>query len=449
MTTGVRARIRSTPLRLTGQLVGIFTLAMIGCFAASYVVARQTIEAGLRDEIVQTQASLQEAIGPADFRDRLARLAEATPRRVMLIEWQAADGRSIGNASGLPLAPTFTRLGQEVLAADDPNAADSYLVRSVSLWDGQLILARSREPIVELGEVFGAVVLVGLIPSLLLSAILGIWVARRMEGRIGAIRDTLSRLQRGDLGARVPVQGRDDDLSRVAASVNDMADDLSAAMNSLRQVSTDIAHDLRTPIQRVQVLLDRIAATGLTQDQDELVSRAKSETERITRIFRSMLQIARIEGRGATEAFEKIDLNEIAATIVSLYESAAEDADQALSFRPASGPALVRGERSLLQQVLANLIENAIRHCPTGSRIRVSLDAQGPVVLTVTDNGPGIPEDQREKVIRRLYRLDRSRTTEGSGLGLSLVSAVCDLHGAELDLGDAAPGLCVTISFAA
>lgn len=439
--------IRSTPLRLTGRLVGIFTLAMIGCFGASYFVAHQTIEAGLRDEIVQTEISLKDAVSQADFEDRFTHLAEATPRRVMLIEWRSDDGRILGNATGLPLSSTFSRVGEAALTGDDPTAADSYLVRSSPLWDGQLILARSREPIVELGETFGAVVLVGLIPSLLLSAILGIWVARRMEDRIEAIRATLSQMQRGDLSARVPANGRDDDLGRIAAAVNDMGDDLSAAMDSLRQISTDIAHDLRTPIQRVQVLLDQIGETGLTADQEALVASAQSETDRITRTFRSMLQIARIEGGGTAPSLEAVDLNEIAETMVSVYEGAAEEAGQSLTLHLASTPATTFGDRSLLQQVLANLIENAICHCPMGSRIAVSLDASGPVALSVTDNGPGIPEGEREKVLRRLYRLERSRTTEGSGLGLSLVAAVCELHGAALALSDSEPGLKVTIRF--
>jgi signal transduction histidine kinase len=199
----------------------------------------------------------------------------------------------------------------------------------------------------------------------------------------------------------------------------------------------------------VQVLLDQIRDTGLTADQERLVVRAQSETDRITRTFRSMLQIARIEGGGTAPSLEAVDLNEISETMVSVYEGAAEEARQALILHQASVPATVRGDRSLLQQVLANLIENAIRHCPAGSRITVALDASGPVVLTVADNGPGIPEGEREKVLRRLYRLERSRTTEGSGLGLSLVAAVCDLHGANLELGDAAPGLTVTITFPA
>lgn len=396
---------------------------------------------------MQTEASLKVATSQADFEDRFTHLAEATPRRVMLIEWQAKDGRTLGNAAGLPLSPTFSRVGEDALSGDDPTAADSYLVRSTPLWDGQLILARSREPIIELGETFGAVVLVGLIPSLLLSAILGIWVARRTEGRIEAIRRTLLSMQRGDLSARVPAQGRDDDLARIAGSVNAMGDELSDAMDSLRQVSTDIAHDLRTPIQRVRVLLDRMGETGLSGAQDDLVSEAQAETDRITRTFRAMLQIARIEGGGTSASFEVVDLNGIAETMVSVYELAAEEAGQVLTVHPASSPAPIRGDRSLLQQVLANLIENAIRHCPAQSRISVAIDASGPVVLSVTDDGPGIPEDAREKVLRRLYRLERSRTTEGSGLGLSLVAAACDLHGAELVLGDAHPGLSVTIRF--
>jgi signal transduction histidine kinase len=231
-----------------------------------------------------------------------------------------------------------------------------------------------------------------------------------------------------------------------------MAEAQGAAMDSLRQATADIAHDLRTPIQRVAVTLDRLRRqTELSADQTIHVDQALAETDRIARTFEALLRIAQIEGGAVRERFVRVDLQGIAELIVDMFEAAAGEAGHRLSLSTEGrGPFLVTGDRDLLGQVLSNLIENSLRHVPAGGRIDVSLSHQdGRCILLVADDGPGVPEEERAKVLRRLYRLERSRTTPGNGLGLSMVAAIVELHGATLTLADNAPGLTVSVAFPA
>ena len=229
-----------------------------------------------------------------------------------------------------------------------------------------------------------------------------------------------------------------------------MATSQEALIASMRQVSADIAHDLKTPIQRVAVILDEIRRkTQLSLGQNELLDQALSETDSIVKTFQALLQLAQIEGGAVRDRFVATDFGEVVADVVDFLGAEAEEKGYRLDFSVAGpAPFRVNGDRHLLTLVLANLIENALRHTPAGTTIRVELSrSQGRVVLCVADNGPGIPADEREKVLRRLYRLEQSRTTEGNGLGLSLVSAIADLHGATLLLEDNHPGLKVRFQF--
>lgn len=231
-----------------------------------------------------------------------------------------------------------------------------------------------------------------------------------------------------------------------------MAASQEALIGSMRQVSADIAHDLKTPIQRVAVILDEITRkTTLSAGQDELLDQALAETERIVKAFQALLELAQIEGGAVRDRFAPVDLQEVAAAVADFLGAEAEERGFPFHYTVAdAGPFTVSGDRHLLGQVLANLIGNALRHTPTGSAITVSLSrADDRVMLCVADTGPGIPVAEREKVLRRLYRMEQSRTTEGNGLGLSLVAAICNLHGAEFSLEDNAPGLRVRVVFPA
>lgn len=443
-------RIRSTPLRLTAILLGIFALSLFVCFGAAYAVMRANFDSLLREQIVQTMESYRSIADLDDLRERLTADAGTIAPRNMILVYTPDQGAPIANVEGFPPVSGFSAVPDKAIAGED--LADSYLALSARVGPGQLIVAETREQVIEMGEIFLTVFLIGLLPTLGMAALAGLLAARRVRAKIDAIGAVLQDLAAGRLQSRVPAAAADDDLSQIGMAVNRTADSLEALVASLRQVSADIAHDLRTPIQRLAVLLGRLCErTALAPDQEALVARARAETDRIVTTFQALLQIAQIEGGSVRERFASLDLREVAEDIVDVYAPAAEESGHRLVLdMSGAGPFPVRGDRHLLGQVLANLIENGLRHVPPGGRITVTLGREaGRVVLFVRDDGPGIPEHERANVLRRLYRLERSRTSDGSGLGLSLVAAISALHDAELSLGDAGPGLLVRIAFPA
>lgn len=278
---------------------------------------------------------------------------------------------------------------------------------------------------------------------------MGTFLAMRVQARMATAETAVARVALGDLAARLPVSGRGDDLDRISAAINTSLARLEGLVEAMRQVSADIAHDLRTPLNRLRIRIENaanLAAKGT--DVTEELAAAILESDTINATFAALLRIAQIEAGARREQFVALDLAAVLRDVADVYSEVAEDSGQTLT-SDAAGPAWVMGDKELLTQSFANLIENAIRHCPPGTRITCSATAgMGQVTASIGDNGSGIPPGEHDKVLRRLYRLEKSRTTEGTGLGLSLVKAVADLHGAELVLTDAAPGLRVDLRFA-
>ncbi len=443
--------IRSTPLRLTAIFLGIFILSSAASFAAAYLVIRANFDATLEDEIEQTLDAYDAVDDQDALINRLKGDVEVTDAELTILHYQPDHGAIIANVDGFPPVSGFSIINETAIDAGDEDVSDSYLANSKRVGRGQLIVAKTRGQVVEMGEIILSVVLIGLLPTILLASIAGMFAARTARRRIDTIQKTLGELTGGHMAARVPVATDDhDDLTAISTAVNTMAASQEALIASMRQISTDIAHDLKTPIQRVAVILDEITRkTALSEGQEDLLGQALTETDRIVKTFQALLQLAQIEGGAVRDRFGPTDLQEVAADVVDFLEADADEKGYHLELSVANAaPFMVNGDRHLLTQVLANLIENGLRHTPTGSRIRVTLARSGDrVVLCVSDNGPGIPADQRDKVLRRLYRLEQSRTTEGNGLGLSLVAAICTLHGAQLSLEDNNPGLLVRVVF--
>lgn len=437
---------RSTPLRLSATLIVIFVLFTLAGYGAAYLVTRSNLNDDVAARLDQTVETVRAIAEQDEIAERIEEIAAGADSRDLLISYSVPGEAHLGNLPGSIDVATGAVVGHDALPLPESGLSDSYLAWRGEVGAGVLVLLVGRESLGSLGETFSQVLLLSLLPALLLATLVGGLVARNARDRVEAIRATLSALTSGDTAARVPLKGSTgDDLGQIALAVNRMAEAQEAAIESLRQVSADIAHDLRSPIQRVGMLLERLEATQPSGPALEIVGAARKETGRIIETFRSLLQIAQMESGQSRLAFAEVDLAALADDMVDVYGPAAEESGHALEARLEPG-VIVHGDRMLLGRLIANLIENALRHTPP-CRIVLGVSRDPAPRLTVEDAGPGIPENERERVLRRLYRLERSRTSEGSGLGLSMVAAVAELHGASLHLGDAGPGLRVTVTF--
>jgi signal transduction histidine kinase len=283
----------------------------------------------------------------------------------------------------------------------------------------------------------------------------GIFVSRRVLQRIDAMTGTTQRIMAGDLSGRLPVGRSGDELDRLAGNLNAMLAQIEALMTGLKEVSDNIAHDLKTPLTRLRNRAEEaLAKAGSEADYRAALERTIDESDGLIRTFNALLMIARAESGQARGNMDDFDASEVANGIHELYEPLAEDDGMTLKVKTA--PAPIHANRELISQALANLVENAIKYGkPVADGPVVSLEARqiliealregDSVLLRVTDHGAGIPESERRHAVERFVRLDSSRSQPGSGLGLSLASAVATLHGGELRLGDANPGLVATL----
>jgi len=293
----------------------------------------------------------------------------------------------------------------------------------------------------------------------------GVFVARRVLWRIDAITGTTQRIMAGDLSGRLPVGRSGDELDRLAENLNAMLERIEALMTGLKEVSDNIAHDLKTPLTRLRNRAEEALAKSASEaEYRNALERTIEESDGLIRTFNALLMIARAESGQARGNMDDFDAADVANGIHELYEPLAEEDGMALQVKTL--PAPLHGNRELISQALANLVENAIKYGkpvalpqPLGAdavadadsrRIVIEARCAGDqVLLSVTDHGPGIPEGDRKHAVERFVRLEASRTLPGSGLGLSLASAVATLHGGELRLVDAHPGLSAILAIPA
>ncbi|GMQ95938.1 MAG: ATP-binding protein [Gammaproteobacteria bacterium] len=291
---------------------------------------------------------------------------------------------------------------------------------------------------------FGIALAVTVVLALGGGFVIGLLLLRRVD----AVNRTARAIIDGDLSRRIPVVGAHDGLGGLTEGLNRMLARIEELMESLRHVSSDIAHDLRTPLGRLRQRLEasRIK-TSSSAEYEAAIDAAIEDTDAILKTFEAMLRIAQIEAGARRVRFADTDLSSIVENVFEAFAAVAEDEGKHLDARIESKMS-VNGDRELLTQMLANLTENALRHTPPGTAVEVRLEqVNGSARLTVSDTGPGIPTEDREHVFRRFYRLDASRSTPGSGLGLSLVAAVAKLHDATISLEDNEPGVRLVIAF--
>ena len=286
--------------------------------------------------------------------------------------------------------------------------------------------------------------------AFLLAALAGIAVSQKFLKRIDQINTTSQAIIDGNLKERIPVHGTADEIDRLSANLNRLLDSNQALMESLKQVSTNIAHDLRTPLSRLRQVLEQArmgARDGLSSEAT--IDAAIIESDQLLATFSALLRIAQIESGTRKAGFKPLSLSGILEHVASAYRAVAEDQNK--QFTTSIAPEVSAfGDRELLMQMIANLVENAITHTPPGTPVSLRLEStsDGPIA-TVADAGPGIPAEQHARVFERFYRLDASRSTAGNGLGMAMAAAVAALHGIGISLHDNQPGLKVVLRFSA
>ncbi len=273
-------------------------------------------------------------------------------------------------------------------------------------------------------------------------------ITRRTVGRIEAINATSRAIMQTGLGQRIPLRGTLDEWDELAANLNSMLDRIEALMGEVKQVTDNVAHDLRTPLARMRGRLEKAYNKQHDGDYDQsLIGDTMADLDGVLRMFSSLTRISQIEASDRTAAFRPVNLVEIASEVVELFDAAAEDKGGRLKI-VGGRSVLATGDRDLLFGAVANLVDNAIKHGRDAGQVTVEVkDADGGAVISVADDGPGIPVDEYQHVFKRFYRLERSRRTPGNGLGLSLVAAVARLHGARIEMLDNLPGLKVQLWF--
>jgi signal transduction histidine kinase len=316
---------------------------------------------------------------------------------------------------------------------------------SSDLW---LVIGDDVGRLQALDNVFLRVFGFGLLLTLAFAAAGGTIVSWAFVQRIDAFSRTAEAIIEGNIARRIPLNGSGDDLDRLAATLNRMLDRIGVLMDALRHVSTDIAHDLRTPLGHLrQTLDDAYERARDPAECREAIKLAIDKADTILETFAAILRIAQIESGSRRAGFRRIDLSAVVLNVAQSFAPTAEEQSRVLNTN--IEPDLqIFGDRELITQLGANLIDNAIRHTPKGSLIHVTLSAQDDhAILEVADNGVGVPVDERGRIFSRFYRGEASRTTSGNGLGLNLVSAVAGLHRAAISARDNKPGLIVRVEF--
>ena len=433
--------------------VGVFAL-MLALQWATRAYTRQDTDDAVRSEmaLVQQESAL---LDPRALAHELAVKAQTRGVRPLLYLVAGPDGRIYGG--NLPAEVLRTMgFGQAKLPAPaDARETDdeTMTVRTLTLpaADGAIVaVGRDTYAQDELEEWVGAVTLWGGVGLSLMALVGGLVMGALFLRRIEGVNSAAERVMRGRLDERLPAIGFGAEFDRLSGSLNRMLDRLQASMDSLRQVSGDIAHDLRTPLGHLRQRLERARTQASTAEECRAAMEgAIADIDEVLAIFASLLRIAQMEGGAGREQFSGVDLSQVAERVLDAFRPSAEDSGRSLSGE--IEPALVvQGDAALLGQLLSNLVENAIVHTEPGARVTISAQrAQAGAVLAVADSGPGVPAPELGRIARRFYRLDRSRTTPGSGLGLALAAAVAELHGAALVFRDNRPGLRVELSLPA
>src|ERR1700737_2075309 len=441
--------VRTTTFRWTASAFAVCIVlfsAFVYWEAADYMLAKT--------DAALTEESLAIAADPPDRQlnaidDRLSE----DPRRIKLAGLFGSDGPRIGgNLGTLPSGLKIDAPGQNAAAIRiDQNSPEEMTVRAIarSLPNGNVVvIARNIDELKELAGVVARALMLGLPFALGLGLVIGMVLSVRAQKRVAELNTLVRRIVAGDLRQRLPTQGLDHPFDKLAETANRMLDEIEALVREMAGVGNEIAHDLRTPLTRVRLALERGRANAKTLEElQDVTDRAIGGVDQSLTIITKLLRIAEIEHDSRLNGFDNVALADLVTEVRDLSGPIAED--RHVTLRVASeNDATVRGDRYLLLEAVANLVDNALKFTPAGGHVELALvRGKNENIIRVSDSGPGIRENEQEAVTRRFYRSDKSRTTFGSGLGLSLVSAIVKLHGFRLTL-TSGPGCVAEIACA-
>lgn len=462
--TALGKLFRTTTFKLT--LVYLTVFAVFAAFLLGYFAlnTRRLIDEQITETVNAEITGLSEQYRIGGIRrlvvvvDNRARRPGSSLYLVTTFNGDALAGNVTALSPGILDSPGWTETAYRRL--DEPERATrpehEALVRVFKLPGGfRLLIGRDLE---ERERLFRIVLAAGrwsIAIVLVLGLAGGLFVSRRVLRRVDAITETTKTIMDGDLGGRLPVAGTNDEIDRLAENLNEMLERIESLMRGLKEVSDNIAHDLKTPLTRLRNRAEQaLRSADSDEDYRKVLEATIEESDALITTFNALLMIARAESGQAREGMKEFDAAEIARDVGELYEPVAEENGIALKVEAAT-PATVKGNRELVSQALANLVDNAIKYAQpeqpaaegTPAEILVSAANAGDrVLLTVADHGLGISESERARAVERFVRLEQSRSKPGSGLGLSLAAAVARLHGGELTLEDNHPGLKTVIA---
>lgn len=456
----VRIRIfRSESFRLAAIYVGLFVGSMIVLIALVYFIVAHAFEvdllrgsdddlAAIRTAYVTTHAKRpSKAVHEATemIEDRLL----ATDNADVFLLQKGLHTRITGNLPIMAPKSGILRFPDPLPVRDGGEhvilGRGEFLAPDLYAFVGRDVYA-AKAAEMEVLRTFGWV----LFASLVIASASGLLLSQSFLRRVDAITDTCRAIMAGRLGDRIPVRGTRNELDQLSTTINAMLDRIGALMESLRQVSNDIAHDLRTPLAHLRYRLEQARADAkCADDYTAAIDAAIADSDKLLAMFAALLRIAQIEAGARHAGFEDVEPALLLARAGDLYKPVMDDAGHPFDVRTSPCRA-IRGDPQLLLQLLANLLDNAVHHTPAGARVSLSAEMDGErPSFVIADEGPGIPAEDRQKVFRRFFRREQSRTTPGSGLGLALVAAIGELHGARIALHDNDPGLCIRVSFPA
>lgn len=443
--------IRSTALSLALGYIA-FGIAALVLFAAPLWYAWQvTIQDG-RAEIIKADAQRltdvfrrEGADGLKSFIDARVRMQIASERILLLSD--AAMHPLAGNLADWPKTVPATPGNYKIKLQVLNHGTQTALVHVAQLGDYNLLVGRDNTLFAPLQSRFWYGLAAAIAVLCIAGLLVGLITRRALMSRVDSIRQTITAIIHGDLKHRLPTHLNDDELNTLSRTINGMLDQIEVLVHGVRNVSNSIAHDLRTPLAELRSRLEALSLIRPSSEETFAeIDGAVADVDRVIRIFDALLRLAEIDAGMRRSGFVVLDAADLAANAVEFYAPAAELKNIDLKLR-ADGPVPVSGDPVLLAQALSNLIENALKYAPLDGAIEVAvLRRDGGAEISVADNGPGIADSEKHKVVERFYRGDASRGTPGVGLGLSLVHAVAKLHGSVLQLVDENPGLRVSMT---